>query len=70
MKGKNRISLCHGAMHEAVEYYLNQVVLKQPIKVISVETQNVNSVPTFVIGIEGVNDSASEQVAQPPAELT
>lgn len=50
MKGNNILEFNHFTMMEAIEHYLNSVLLKQRVKVIKVK-ENTN-VHTFEIEIE------------------
>ena len=37
MKGKNELQLCPAEMMRAVEYYLNEVQFKEPVKITEIE---------------------------------
>ncbi len=40
MKGKNTIKINENTMQSAIQYYLNNVVLKEPCTVVSVSSYN------------------------------
>lgn len=43
MVGQNELTLCHDEMVAAVQYYLNNVLMKVPVEVLSVERINAVS---------------------------
>ena len=51
MKGNNEIRWCHAEMIRAVEYYLNEVQLKEPVSVVGVSEKQMNMNTGFVINI-------------------
>ena len=49
MVGKNTLHICQREMELAVEFYLNQIVLKQPVNVSSVKKSDSMIIPGFDI---------------------
>ncbi len=43
MEGKNTIKMNESTMRKALQYYLNEVVLKEPYTVTSVSSYNITS---------------------------
>lgn len=52
MKGKNTITMNEATIKTAVQYYLNNVVLKEPVVVKRVEKASDYNVDSFVIEVE------------------
>lgn len=44
LPGRNVLRLNHSTMEQAVEYWLNNVVLRQPVTVVSVKERNTDNV--------------------------
>lgn len=54
MKGNNTIIFNHATMQAAVEYYLNNMVFKSPIRVVKVFENNDNG---FDVSVEELDTS-------------
>ena len=51
MAGNNTLELCQSALEQAVEYYLNEKVMKSPVSVTDVQANKVNSSVTYEVRI-------------------
>lgn len=59
MKGDITMSLTMAQMSQAVEHWLNSVVLKEPCKVIALKKSRIGDVTTFSVNMEK-DDSIGE----------
>lgn len=55
MAGNNTLELCQSALEQAVEYYLNEKVMKSPVSVTDVRANKVNSSVTYEVQIRSAS---------------